>query len=154
MGSMSAAAREDFDPPPAQPEPGQPELGQPEPGQPLSALEQALRRALESYSREQVIERVVTVLPAARAAAERAPEPGLHGKVQKVSVSLPSELTEAIRARTGAGGFSRYVTDAVQQRIQHELLGELLDELEAEYGPVDEQGVRRAMAEWPDYESE
>jgi Arc/MetJ-type ribon-helix-helix transcriptional regulator len=136
---MAAAAHEDHEAQPAQP---------------LSALEEALRRALDSCSREQVLERVVTVLPAVRAEAERVPEPGLHGKVQKVSVSLPSELTEAIRARTGAGGFSRYVTDAVQRRIQHELLGELLEELEAEYGPVDDEGVRRAMAEWPDYEGE
>jgi hypothetical protein len=36
---------------------------------------------------------------------------------------LPSELTEAIRARTGAGGFSRYVIDAVQHGIQHDLRG-------------------------------
>lgn len=133
---------------------GQQASHQPAPDQPLSALEEALRRALQSYSREQVLERVVTVLPSARAEAERAPKPGLHGNVQKVSVSLPSELTEAIRARTGAGGFSRYVTEAVQQRIRHELLGELLDELEAEYGPIDEEGVREAMKEWPDYEAQ
>jgi hypothetical protein len=140
---MSAAANDDFDAVP----------DQPAPDQPLSALEAAMRRALESYSREQVLERVLTVLPGARA-TEPEPKAGLQGNVQKVSVSLPGELIEAIRARTGAGGFSRYVSDAAQRRIQHELLGELLDELEAEYGPVSEEGVRRAMAEWPDYESE
>jgi hypothetical protein len=139
---MSASADDDFDA----------VSDQPARDQPLSALEEALRRALQSHSREQVLERVVTVLPTAR--VERAPEPGLHGSVQKVSVSLPSELTEAIRARTGAGGFSRYVAEAAQQRIRHELLGELLDELEAEYGPVDEAGVREALKEWPDYEGE
>ncbi len=138
---MSAAAHDE----------PQPEETQPD--QPLSALEAALRQALDTYSREQVLERVLTVLPGARA-TEPEPRSGLHGNVQKVSVSLPSELIEAIRARTGAGGFSRYVSDAAQKRIQHELLGELLDELEAEFGPVDEEGVRRAMAEWPDYESE
>jgi Arc/MetJ-type ribon-helix-helix transcriptional regulator len=126
----------------------------PEPQTPLSALEEALRRALESSSQEQVLERVVRVLPEARAAQQHVPVPGLHGKVQKVSVSLPSELIEAIRARTGAGGFSRYVSDAVQNRIRHDLLGDLLDELEAEYGPIDEEGVREAMKEWPDYEGE
>jgi Arc/MetJ-type ribon-helix-helix transcriptional regulator len=136
---MSAAAHDDFDP---------------EPVPPLSALEEAMRRALESYSREQVLERVLRLLPAGGADPDGGPKPGLHGKVEKVSVSLPSELTEAIRARTGAGGFSRYVTDAVQDRIQHDLLGDLLDELEAEHGPIDEAGVREAMKEWPDYEGE
>jgi Arc/MetJ-type ribon-helix-helix transcriptional regulator len=132
-------------------------VGPDQPGldQPLSALEDALRRALASCSREQVLDRVVTVLPSARAAGrDAAPRPGLHGAVQKVSVSLPGELTEAIRARTGTGGFSRYVADAVQERIRLDLLRDLLDELQAEYGPVDAEGVREAMAEWPDYETE
>lgn len=127
---------------------------EPESDQPLSALEEALRRALESYSREQVLDRVVRVLPAAGPTPERAPAPGLHGNVQKVSVSMPSELVEAIRAETGAGGFSRYVTDAAQKRFRREQLRKLLDELEAEYGPVDEEGVREAMKEWPDYQSQ
>lgn len=122
--------------------------------QPLSALEEAMRRALESCSREQVLDRVVRALPPGRPAHDDAPEDGLHGRVQKVSVSLPSELTEAIRARTGRGGFSRYVSDAVQARIRHDLLGELLDELEAEYGPIDEAGVTEALKEWPDYEGD
>lgn len=125
-----------------------------EPTPPLSALEEAMRRALDSYSREQVLERVVRALPTGGANPKGATEPGLHGKVEKVSVSLPSELTEAIRARTGPGGFSRYVSDAVQSRIRHDLLGDLLEELEAEYGPIDEEGVREAMKEWPDYEGE
>lgn len=136
---MSTPAYEDYD---AEPVP------------PLSALEEAMRRALESYSREQVLERVVRVLPTGGSEPPAAPKPGLHGKVEKVSVSLPSELIEAIRARTGTGGFSRYVSDAVQDRIRHDLLGDLLDELEAEYGPIDADGVREAMKEWPDYEGE
>ncbi|HEY7324937.1 MAG TPA: hypothetical protein VH520_08930 [Streptosporangiaceae bacterium] len=138
---MAAAAHDNYDP-------------QSQSVPPLSALEEAMRRALESYSREQVLERVVRVLPAGGANPDDAPRPGLHGKVEKVSVSLPSELIQAIRARTGTGGFSRYVSDAVQDRIRHDLLGDLLDELEAEYGPIDEEGVREAMKEWPDYEGE
>ncbi len=67
---------------------------------------------------------------------------------------MPSELVEAIRAETGAGGFSRYVTDAAQKRFRREQFRKLLDELEAEYGPVDEEGVREAMKEWPDYQSQ
>jgi Arc/MetJ-type ribon-helix-helix transcriptional regulator len=136
---MSAAAHDDF---------------QPESDQPLSALEEAMRRALESYSREQVLERVVRVLPTGGADPEDAPKPGLHGKVEKVSVSLPGELIQAIRTRTGVGGFSRYVAEAVQERIRLDLLDDLSAELEAEYGPIDEEDVREAMKEWPDYEGE
>jgi hypothetical protein len=132
---MSAAAREDYDP---------------ESVPPLSALEEAMRRALESYSREQVLERVVRMLPTGGADPDEAPRPGLHGKVEKVSVSLPRELVEAIRARAGAGGFSRYVAEAVQDRFHHDQLGDLLDELEAEHGQVPLQIRQETRRLWPD----
>jgi hypothetical protein len=121
-----------------------------EPVPPLSALEEAMRHALESYSSEQVLERVVAVLPTGRPEPGRSPKPGLHGKVEKVSVSLPRELTDAIRARTGAGGFSRYVANAVQERFHHDQLGDLLDELEAEHGRVPEDIRQQTRRLWPD----
>jgi hypothetical protein len=121
----------------------------------LSALEEALRRALNSASREQIIQRVIHTLPGPPPAdrPERVTS-GLHGKAAKVSVSLPTDLTEAVRARTGAGGFSRYVTEAVQERVRLDLLAELSAELTAEFGPVDDELIRQAMAEWPDYQHE
>ena len=67
---------------------------------------------------------------------------------------MPEELAEAVRTRTGAGGFSRYVTDAVQEQARLDLLDDLAAELEGEYGPVDEDQVEQAMSEWPDYEEE
>jgi hypothetical protein len=73
-------------------------------------------------------------------------------RVRKVSVSMPEELADAVRARTGAGGFSRYVTEAVSREIQHDLLGDLLDEFEAEYGPIPEELIEQARREWPDYD--
>lgn len=117
----------------------------------LSALEEALRRALEVASREQVLQRVADSLPLA---SKGRPKAGLHGKVEKVSVSMPAELTTAVKARTGAGGFSRYVSDAVQERIRLDLLDDLSKELAAEFGPIDDDLVRQAMAEWPDYSRE
>ena len=120
----------------------------------LSALEESLRRALETVSREQVLQRVAAALPERQAHDDQGPEPGLHGKVQKVSVSMPADLTEAVRSRTGAGGFSRYISNAVQERIRQDLLNDLSAELATEFGPLDDEGVRQAMAEWPDYQHE
>ena len=117
----------------------------------LSALEETLRKALASAPRDQVIKTVVAALP-----VEVLLEDGgrLHGKVRKVSVSMPEELTQAVRARTGTGGFSRYVTDAVQEQIRLDLMDDLIAEFEAEHGPVPEELVEEAMREWPDYEDE
>jgi hypothetical protein len=118
----------------------------------LSALEQALKQALDSVPRDQVVRCVVSALPAAVFIDESA---RLHGgRVRKVSVSMPEELAEAVRSRTGAGGFSRYVTDAVDRELRRDLLGDLIEELEAAYGPVSDELLDEAAAEWPDTETE
>ena len=118
----------------------------------LSVLEEALRQALAAAPRDQVVRCITTALPA-EVVLDRSAR--LHeSKVRKVSVSMPEELADAVRARTGAGGFSRYVTEAVSREFQHDLLGELLDELDAEYGPVPEELVQQARREWPDYEDQ
>ena len=118
----------------------------------LSALELSLRCALDSVPRDQVVKCIVSVLPASVFIEDSG---RLHsGKVRKVSVSMPEELADAVRARTGAGGFSRYVTEAVDREIRHDLLGELIDELEAQYGPVPQELLEEARREWPDFEEE
>ena len=120
------------------------------PAEALSALEEALRQALASAPREQVVKCIATALPAEVLIDENA---RLHeSKVRKVSVSMPEELADAVRARTGTGGFSRYVTEAVEREIKHELLGELLDELEAEHGPVPPEIREQTRRMWPNYE--
>jgi malonyl CoA-acyl carrier protein transacylase len=116
----------------------------------LSTLEEALRQALALAPRDQVVKCIAAALPA-EVFLDRSAR--LHeSKVRKVSVSMPEELADAVRARTGAGGFSRYVTEAVSREIQHDLLGDLLDEFEAEYGPIPEELIEQARREWPDYD--
>jgi hypothetical protein len=120
-----------------------------DPPGPLSELEEALRQALASLPRDQVVKCIAAALPAEVLIDKNA---RLHGKVKKVSVSMPEELTEAVRARTGTGGFSRYVTEAVSREIRHDLLGDLLGELEAEYGPVPKEIREQTRRMWPNYE--
>jgi len=118
----------------------------------LSALEETLRRAVASVPRDQVVKTVVAALPVEVLIDERA---RLHeSKVRKVSVSMPEELAEAVRSRAGAGGFSRYVSDAVEREIRHDRLGELLDELEAEYGSVPPEVREQTRRLWPNYEED
>ena len=118
----------------------------------LSGLEAALRQALASAPRDQVVKRIAAALPAEVFLDQGA---RLHeSKVRQVSVSMPEELADAVRARTGAGGFSRYVSEVVEREIRHERLGELLDELEAEHGPVPPEIREQTRREWPDYEED
>ena len=118
----------------------------------LSALELALRRALDSVPRDHVVKTIASVLPASVLVQSGRTSHG--GKVRKVSVSMPEELAEAVRTRAGAGGFSRYVSEAVEREIRHDLLGELIEELEAEYGPVPPDVREQTRREWPDFEEE
>jgi Arc/MetJ-type ribon-helix-helix transcriptional regulator len=116
----------------------------------LSTLEEALRQALASVPRDQVVKCIATALPA-EVFLDRSAR--LHeSKVRKVSVSMPEELADAVRARTGTGGFSRYVSDAVQEHVRQDLLDDLAAELEAEYGPIPEELVEQARRQWPDYQ--
>jgi hypothetical protein len=122
--------------------------------QAVSALEKALREALAIVPREQVLRQVTAMFPKAPVEIGTGPGSRFHGRVQKVSVSMPEELTAAVRDRTGPGGFSRYVTEAVEERLRLEGLDELSAYLEAKYGPVSEELIQEAMREWPDYEEE
>ncbi|MEV2276656.1 hypothetical protein AB0I72_13825 [Nocardiopsis sp. NPDC049922] len=73
-----------------------------------------------------------------------------RGRARKVSVSMPEGLTAAVQQRVGRGEFSRYVTEAVAYRFEQDRLAELSDYLEELYGPVPDELLAEAEAEWPD----
>jgi Arc/MetJ-type ribon-helix-helix transcriptional regulator len=121
------------------------------PEQALSVLEDALRAALAAASPEQVMRAVQAMFPAKNVEIDTS---RFHGRVQKVSVSMPEELTAAIRERTGPGGFSRFVSEAAEKRLRNELIDAYLDELDEVFGPVPAELMDQARREWPDYEEE
>lgn len=128
-------------------------------GEKLSALEGALREALEELGPERVLRAVVDAFPAADTDAveidrSHAFRQALHGRVQKVSVSMPEDLIVAVRERTGPGGFSRFVAEATERRLRTESLGDLLAEMDEIYGPVPTELIEQARREWPDYEGD
>lgn len=65
---------------------------------------------------------------------------------QKHSVTMPPEISEAIRERVGARGFSSYVALAVDHQLKRDALADVLADMEAEHGPVDEGEVDRLLA--------
>ena len=119
--------------------------------QALGVLEKAFREALATVPAERVLQRVLVMFPQVPVEIDVAVP---HSRVQKVSVSMPEDLVTAVRERTGAGGFSRYITEAVEEKLRDDRLGDLSAWLEEQYGPVPEELIQEAMREWPDYEED
>lgn len=67
----------------------------------------------------------------------------------KLSISLPSQLAEAVRRRVGPRGLSGFVARAIEHELEREQLGSFLDELEQEHGPIPKTALARARRAWP-----
>ncbi len=65
---------------------------------------------------------------------------------EKHSVSMPATISEGVRARVGARGFSAYVAAAVARQLERDALDDALARMEVEHGPVDEADVDRVLA--------
>ena len=60
----------------------------------------------------------------------------------KYSITMPRDIAEAARVRSGPSGLSSYVAAAVARQIERDNLNELIAVAEAEHGPVTEEEVR------------
>lgn len=67
----------------------------------------------------------------------------------KLSVTIPADLADELRVRAGRGNVSAYVTQALARQLEHDRLGDLLSELADAHGPVTDEELARARAEWP-----
>ncbi|MHA5050781.1 ribbon-helix-helix domain-containing protein [Streptomyces sp. SD15] len=66
---------------------------------------------------------------------------------KKYTVTLPEELAEEIRQEVGPGGFSAYVTHAIERQREQDRLGELVAWMQEEGGPLTEEELAVAEAE-------
>jgi hypothetical protein len=75
---------------------------------------------------------------------------GEPARTDKMSVTIPSDLAAELRERAGRGNVSAYVTDALIRQLEHDRLGDLVAELADVHGPVTEEELAAARAEWSD----
>ena len=68
--------------------------------------------------------------------------------VSKRSVAFDAEVAREAEERAGERGFSRFVNDAVAQRLQAIRVAELYAEYETRNGPVPEPVRSDVAAEW------
>jgi len=69
-------------------------------------------------------------------------------KIVRRSITLDAALDRAVRRVAGHGDFSAFVAESLVRRIQQDSILALLDELDAEYGPVGKAAERRAERTW------
>jgi Arc/MetJ-type ribon-helix-helix transcriptional regulator len=66
---------------------------------------------------------------------------------KKYTVTLPEALAEEIRSEVGPGGFSAYVTRAIERQREQDRLGELVAWMQEEGGPLTQEELAAAEAE-------
>ncbi|EFD66718.1 conserved hypothetical protein [Streptomyces lividans TK24] len=60
----------------------------------------------------------------------------------KYSITMPRDIAEAAKARSGPSGLSAYVAAAVAHQIERDNLNELISVAEAEHGPVSDEEIQ------------
>lgn len=72
-----------------------------------------------------------------RGSIERMNEP-----TQKYSITMPRDIAEAARTRSGPSGLSAYVVAAVARQIERDNLNELISVAEADHGAITEEEIQ------------
>jgi hypothetical protein len=73
---------------------------------------------------------------------------------KKVTVTIPEELLDEIRADAAERGLSAYVAEALRVKRDRDRLRELVDWLQEEHGPVTDNERTAAFAELEDLDAE
>ncbi|MGW9023077.1 hypothetical protein ACWGQ5_02320 [Streptomyces sp. NPDC055722] len=71
---------------------------------------------------------------------------------KKYTVTLPEELAEEVRREVGPGGFSAYVTRAIERQREQDRLGDLVAGLEEQHGLLTEAELAEAETERREHE--
>lgn len=68
---------------------------------------------------------------------------------EKISLTLDKEALDRARSSVGKRGLSSYVSEALQLKLQHDSIRQMLEEMDEEVGPVSEEIRREAEELWP-----
>lgn len=60
----------------------------------------------------------------------------------KYSITMPRDVAEAAKARSGPSGLSAYVAAAVARQIERDNLNEIIAVAEAEHGPITDDEIQ------------
>lgn len=60
---------------------------------------------------------------------------------QKYSITMPRDIADAARTRSGPSGLSAYVAAAVRRQIERDNLNDLIAVAEAHHGPITDEEI-------------
>jgi hypothetical protein len=80
-----------------------------------------------------------------RSDAEAAAKRGDDGATMTIAASVPVSIVSEVKKHTGKGGFSRFVTEALQHELRNRALAEIVDDVVAESGPLDTAEIAAAL---------
>ena len=63
---------------------------------------------------------------------------------EKFSITMPRDVAEAARLRSGPGGLSGYVAAAVARQVERDNLNDLIAVAQAEHGPITDAEINAA----------
>jgi hypothetical protein len=66
---------------------------------------------------------------------------------QKYSITMPRDIAEQARSRSGPSGLSSYVAAAVARQLERDNLNDLIEALEAHHGPITDEEIQRTRDE-------
>ncbi len=66
----------------------------------------------------------------------------MNEPTHKYSITMPRDVAEAARARSGPSGLSAYVAAAVARQIERDNLNDLIAVAEAEHGPITDEEIQ------------
>ncbi|NLU71321.1 CopG family transcriptional regulator [Streptomyces sp. HNM0575] len=66
---------------------------------------------------------------------------------RKYSITMPRDIADAARSRSGSSGLSAYVAAAVARQIERDDLSELISVAEADHGPITEEEIQARREE-------
>lgn len=64
----------------------------------------------------------------------------------RLTVTLPGDLLEEVRAQAGRGGVSAWIAEAAAERLSRERLAAAITEYEASTGPITDEDIAAARS--------
>jgi hypothetical protein len=72
-------------------------------------------------------------------------KPSGDGATQTIAASVPVSIVIEVKKYTRKGGFSRFVTEALQHELRNRALAEIVEGVVAESGPLDAAEITAAL---------